>query len=421
MTLFDTLFEYPAVRQRHYSAPLCKERLEYLHYVKALGRQEKTIRLVASYLLHVNRVLEFSNGMRRITTDELEKAARRWDAYSGPYNGTLRTKLPGQKGFKRFMDTARGWLRFHSCLIEPLRVRFADHQLREYERWLKDERGLASPTIKHRSQQASHFLRWLAEYRLPLNALCPSHLQRYLEAKKVAGWSSSTLIGAAKALEVYLKYSEVRGLVGAGLSETVPRFCRTKPAFKERGPSWKGVRRMISSLSGPTPIDVRDRAMVLLMAIYGLRSGEIRALRITDLDFRNRILTVQREKNYDVQRFPLTSEVSSAIRRYIDPVRPTSDSTVLFLTALRPYRPISATELYCRVSDLFRRNGVESCQKGPHALRHACANQLMDKGFSFRDIGLFLGHRSIMSARSYASYNGKHLRQIAEFSLEGLL
>ncbi|MGH9733913.1 MAG: tyrosine-type recombinase/integrase [Candidatus Acidiferrales bacterium] len=178
---------------------------------------------------------------------------------------------------------------------------------------------------------------------------------------------------------------------------------------------------MISSFNGLTAIDVRDHAMVLLMAIYGLRAGEIRALRITDADLTNRVLTIAREKTRDVQRFPLTPQVSRAIQKYVNRARPASESPSLFLTTLRTYRPISANGLYARVNDLFRRSGVESRHKGPHALRHACANQLMDEGASVREIGAFLGHRNFASVREYARYNVLHLRQIAEFSLEGLL
>lgn len=417
MTLFDTLFQHPAVRQRHHSAPLCKERLAYLSYAKGLGRQECTVKLMASYLLHVNRALGFSNGMRPVTVDELKKAGRTWEAYSGPQ----RTKLPGKTTYRRFMEIARAWLRFHSCLIERVKTQFADEQLRDYECWLKHQRGLAASTVKERSKHALYFLKWLAKCGVALRAVNCAYVQHYLEAKEAAGWALSTRITAASALRVFLKHSEERGSVRAGVCETVPYLRRAKQTFEQRGPSWRDVRRMISSLNGLTAIDLRDRPMILLMALYGLRAGEIRALRIGDADLANRILTVVREKNHDIQRFPLSSEVSSAIQRYLKRGRPVSPWPSLFLTTQRPYRPISASQLYCRVNDLFRRSGVESRERGPHALRHACANQLLDTGVAVRDIGLFLGHRTLASVREYARYSLSHLRQIAEFSLEGLL
>lgn len=417
MTIFNSLFQHAAVRNRHSRAPLCRERAEYLTHVQALGHQECTINLMASYLLHVNRVLGLSKQMRRITIDELENAGRKWETYTGP----LRRRFPGKTTYELFMQTARSWLRFHSCLIEPPKTRFADERLRDYERWLNDERGLASSTTKERSKHALYFLKWLAEHRVSLRGVNPSHVEHYLQAKKAAGLALATRVTHANSLRNFLRYSEARGSVRVGLCEAVPRLVRSKYAFKQKGPSWRGVRRMISSLNRVTPIDIRDHAMVLLMAVYGLRAGEIRALRITDVDLENRILAVGRKKNHSIQRFPLNSEVSSAIQKYMNRARPASERPSLFLTTGGPGRPISGSGLYCRVSRLFRRSGVESLHKGPHALRHACANRLMDNGATVRDIAAFLGHRDFTSVREYARYNSKHLRQIAEFSLDGLV
>jgi hypothetical protein len=175
MTIFDSLFPLPAVGDRHTRAPLYKERAEYLLNAQAQGRKERYIKLMASHLLQVNRVLGFSNRMRRITIDELKVAGRRWEAYAGP----LRRRTPGKETYEVFMRIARSWLRFHSCLIEPAKTRFADKRLREYERWLRDECGIALPTIKSRCQNASYFLKWLAAYRVRLRPLSPSHAERY--------------------------------------------------------------------------------------------------------------------------------------------------------------------------------------------------------------------------------------------------
>lgn len=416
MTVFDSLFQLPAVRKRHNTAPLYAERAEYLTYVQKLGRKECYIKLMASHLLQVNRALGFSTRMRPMTIDELRIAGRKWETYTGP----LRRRLPGKNTYEVFMRIARSWLRFHSCLREPPRTRFAAKRRRDFERWLKDERGLALSTIRERSKHALYFLRWLKEIRLRLRDLNPSHAERYFEAKK-SGWALETVITNTISLRIFLRYLEARGLVGAGLSEVVPVFVHPKHRFRQRGPSWTGVRRMISSLSRAKPAGVRDYAMMLLMAVYGLRSGEIRGLRISDIDFRNRTLTVGRGKTRRTQRFPLTSEVSNAIQKYIKRIRPAVECPILFITIRTPWRPISHSGLYHRTHDLFRRSAVESLHKGPHALRHACANRLMEKGTSVSDIAAFLGHRDFNSVREYARYNSKQLRQIAEFSLKGLL
>ena len=54
------------------------------------------------------------------------------------------------------------------------------------------------------------------------------------------------------------------------------------------------------------------------------------------------------------------------------------------------------------VNRRLRRLGVVSQRRGPHALRHACAQRLLDQGLSFKEIGDHLGHRSPTSTAVYA-------------------
>jgi integrase len=59
-----------------------------------------------------------------------------------------------------------------------------------------------------------------------------------------------------------------------------------------------------------------------LLAVYGLRSGEVRNLRWVDLDWTRRILRVRRSKTDRVQEYPLTTATGQALRRYLKEARP---------------------------------------------------------------------------------------------------
>ena len=73
------------------------------------------------------------------------------------------------------------------------------------------------------------------------------------------------------------------------------------------------------------------------------------------------------------------------------------------------------------VASRLRPLGVSLLHYGPHALRHACATHLLDRGHSLKEIGDYLGHVRPDSTRVYAKVNVAALRNVAEFSLEGLL
>ncbi|MBW8869939.1 MAG: tyrosine-type recombinase/integrase, partial [Acidobacteriales bacterium] len=72
------------------------------------------------------------------------------------------------------------------------------------------------------------------------------------------------------------------------------------------------------------------------------------------------------------------------------------------------------------VSRRLRALGLELDHLGPHALRHACATRLLQKGSSLKEIADFLGHRDTKSVGIYAKCDISALRKVAAFGLAGL-
>ena len=68
----------------------------------------------------------------------------------------------------------------------------------------------------------------------------------------------------------------------------------------------------------------------------------------------------------------------------------------------------------------FDRLGIVGGRRGPHSLRHAAAQHLLDQGMSMKVIGDFLGHRSLSSTAMYAKIDLNALREVADFDLEDL-
>jgi integrase/recombinase XerD len=159
----------------------------------------------------------------------------------------------------------------------------------------------------------------------------------------------------------------------------------------------------------------------LLLAVYGLRSGEVRCLCLGDLDWDRRILRVHRTKTDRVQEYPLTAALSQVLRQYLKRGRPASTCQEVFLTLHAPFRPLSAGALCDLVRSLMERLEITASKRGPHALRHACATYLLNQGFSLKKVGDHLGHRSLSATQIYAKVDLNGLRAVADFDLGGLL
>ncbi|MBK8576451.1 MAG: tyrosine-type recombinase/integrase [Elusimicrobia bacterium] len=64
------------------------------------------------------------------------------------------------------------------------------------------------------------------------------------------------------------------------------------------------TQRLLKTTKGSHPTDIRDRAILLLLTVYGLRSGEVRRLRLEDLDWEQETLYITHSKSGRHQQFP---------------------------------------------------------------------------------------------------------------------
>lgn len=187
------------------------------------------------------------------------------------------------------------------------------------------------------------------------------------------------------------------------------------------GLDWSTVRRLVASTKGSAPSNIRDRAILFLLSIYGLRCCEIESLRLEDIDWYNRIINVRRPKQRHMQQYPLEEVTALALLRYIRDARPRTECRQVFLNLLAPARAITRISIYNAVRKRIRALGLQGPRRGPHALRHACARRLLSRGFTFRQVGDHLGHRSSGATRFYAKVDLNGLREVAYINLRGLL
>jgi site-specific recombinase XerD len=285
---------------------------------------------------------------------------------------------------------------------------------------MRDERGLASPTISSRSVTVHGFLSWLDTEKRTFSEVALTDVDRYLTSKGKEVWKRRTVATNARRLRTFFRYAEQQGWCTVGIAGGIesPRVYGMENI--PLGPSWEQVRALLASTDGGSPRDLRDRAAILLFAVYGLRCNEVRQLRLDDIDWGREIMTVRRSKSRKTQQFPLTREVGDALIRYIREVRPRCSNRDIFITLNAPWRAVSGPGFYDGVRGRLDALGINLAHRGPHALRHACATHLMAEGISLKEIGDLLGHSSSDSTRVYAKVDMKGLREVAELDFGGL-
>lgn len=412
--MIESVSVFPSFQRRHRSAPLLNERERYLTHLLQIGRDTVHVRAVGAYLIHIVRTMELTS-LRDVEASEIEEAGVRWANYRGPER---RSKRPDTSP-TRFMQIARQWLRFHDSLSPPPAQPF-DWCLVGFRDSL-ESRGLVAITIRSYVNQVQNFLRWASKRHNALSALSVDDVDDYLASYREAGQRLLTIATRCTALRAFFIVAEERGWCLPAIWRGIvrPRL----PMYTEapKGPSWAEVRRLVRSVSGRTPIELRARAQFLLYSIYGLRASEVSRLRLDDFDWRNETVCVHRAKRGGIQQFPIQYEVGEAILDYLQHGRPQCACRSVFLTLRPPYRPLTRGAMWNIVGERMEMLGIQSEHRGPHSLRHACATQLLKKGSSLKEIADFLGHRTTQCVAIYAKFDRRSLRKVAAFSLAGIL
>jgi integrase len=222
-------------------------------------------------------------------------------------------------------------------------------------------------------------------------------------------------------LRTWFRHCETTRRTPAGLADSIlaPRIYRHEGL--PLGPTWEQVGRIIPHSQADKPFQLRDRAILLLLAVYGLRSGEVRRLQLDDIDWEKDRIRVVRSKSGRRELLPLEPHTGNALARYLRQARPKCESRYAFVTLKAPFRPLSAGALYHLVSHRLLPVAGPGKGRGPHVLRHACARRLVDAGLSLKQIGDQLGHRSPDSTRIYAKVHLASLRSVAMEDLGGVV
>jgi site-specific recombinase XerD len=398
-------------------APLLQEREAFLKHLLEQGTSHAALRCVAWQLLNVINLLKLTR-LREISICEIKEVAQCWARQQRA--NPLAHSYKHSAGF--FIYVAKKWLRFAGVLKQPTipRMRFAD-QVDEFTKWMTEERGLSAATIRSNRAKTAQFLKWLADRRHSLRTVRLSDVDDFLIFKGTNGWTRKSARDYAGALRVFFHYAEHRGWCKQGIAGGIISPTLYRHEELPEGPKWKDVQRLLEGVKGTSAVALRARAVLLLLTVYGLRSGEISRLMLSDFDWQHETFTVNHSKRGGIQKYPLQREVGDAILKYIRKARPRTSCRNLFLTLKPPYRGVGHSSLWRITSLRIDAAGIRCRRRGPRCLRHACATHLLEQGASLKVIGDLLGHRDFNSTRIYAKVHLEQLRRVADFDLGGLL
>jgi integrase/recombinase XerD len=299
-------------------------------------------------------------------------------------------------------------------VLAPSPVTRSQLLVREYCEHLAQVRGLAEMTMAHHSATMSEllvFLRYDSD-RDALIRLRSSKVEAFLAtiAPRVCRESLQHFVAHVRS---FLRFLVGRGEIAAGMERAIdtPRVYRGERL--PRALPWKTVQSFLAAIDRSTSMGRRDFAMFLLITTYGLRTSEVAALRLDDIEWRASRLRVPRPKTKTPIVLPLTKEVGAAIAGYLRRDRPDLPHREVFLRVRAPAGPLKPTAVTEAFQGWTRRTRLPIPYQGPHCLRHSLAVHLLRQGTSIKTIGDLLGHRSSEATCVYLRLAVEDLRDVA--------
>lgn len=417
--MFEQLITRPFYAARHRTAPLVEERLAFLEHLAAQGMRRNSLRTIAEYLLTITDSLRLADRPdETISLDEIEQRAALW-AGRKPRQPHSRRGTRAQAAFRSY---ATRWLRFLNRLEQrpaPASPRPFAGLIGAFADYMRSERGLSLQTIRRRCLFMQSFLDRLGTDESSLREITITEIDATLVGMITHGNSSrKTVRNVADHLRAFFRYAETCGWCRSGLAAAIQSPRVFSLASLPMGPSWDDVRRLLATTAGDRPADIRAHAILMLLAVYGFRAGEVTHLRLEDFDWEHEMLSVTSSKTRKIRTYPLSRPVGDAVLRYLKEVRPRSAHREVFLSLRTPIRPLRV--LWPIVAKRLKALDVSSAHHGPHSLRHACACHLLAQGLSLKEIGDHLGHEDPDTTLIYAKVDLVGLRQVADFDLGGL-
>jgi len=327
------------------------------------------------------------------------------------YWGTLRRRAPWEAGAVHILER---FLRMRGALNSCPVATPSTLQVAEYSEYLREVRGLTPATINEQVRVVEQFLAHLDFDKTAkrLARIGAPDIEGFVR-KLSMSLSRATLRAKVIVLRNFLRFLAATGRVSPNLPDQIdsPRVYKLEKL--PRTLHWKTVQALLRSIPKTTAKGRRDYTMLFLIATYGLRSCEVVALTLDDVDWRTGVIRIRQTKTRNELSLPLTDEVARVLIAYLRKVPRPAGNRNLFFRVRAPIRPLMREALRDAFDKWSKRSGLEIPFHGPHCIRHSYAVHLLGQGTPLKTIGDLLGHRRPESTAGYLRLATDQLREVS--------
>lgn len=297
--------------------------------------------------------------------------------------------------------------------------------LAAFHTYLEVERQASPHTIRNYLSDLDQFVRFARDRLTQRSSLAPSPvlapsftplqidaalIRDFLSTLYQHGVGHTTLARKLASLRSFLHFLQQQGHVHDNVARHVqaPKIRRPLPNVL---PVDQVFALLDTTVTPPTPLALRDQAILELLYAAGIRVSELVALDMQDMDLHAGTLRVQGKGRRERQVF-FGKTAAQALRDYLE-VRPTAlqgQATGALFVNHRGGR-LSTRGVQLLVKKHCQRTGLPA-RTSPHTMRHAFATHLLDNGADLRAIQELLGHQQLSTTQKYTHVSTDHMLEV---------
>lgn len=274
--------------------------------------------------------------------------------------------------------------------------------------------GLAESTVRSRGGRIKDFLLFLADRGVEdCPGITPASASEYVRDR--AAFHEKSVQSDLAAIRRFYKHLYLTERLSDDLTGSVPKPKRHYASALPVEWSADEIDKLVTGIDRGNPVGMRDYAMLLMIARLGLRSCDVRSLKLGDIDWAEKRIDIVQRKTGVPLSLPLPDDVGWAIIDYLKRGRPRgAQCDEIFTRHRAPYEPLGSgfsNILAKRMNEAGVKPGEG--RKTVHSLRHALATSLLDGGASVEDVGRVLGHVNARTTSIYLHLDIEGLRDCA--------
>ena len=268
---------------------------------------------------------------------------------------------------------------------------------------------ITDTTIKGYRVCIRQFIKWLKDNNI--NQPKRDDIKAYKLYLKNSDYTSGTKNQYIRAVKHLFKWLNSEGLY-PNIADNIKGFKVSVDNTRKDAFTESEIKKIIEDIDTSDIKGKRDKSIILLMLVGGLRIKEIHNMDITDIEIKNNEYIVYilgkgcSEKN---QYIKIIKPVYDVLKDYLDtkPNKKGSDPLFTSTSNRALNKRITKETLSQIIKDRFRQSGFDSNRLSPHSIRHTSATLLLKSGADIYKAQHHLRHKNPQTTEIYINLNNK--------------